>query len=145
MSFYVILPSNACEKSQANNIANSFVIDWDTSIKLIGKWEVALTEYAFAQPERGKQNYVSCFIYSSIIEPILVGSDRVPLLRQVWIEEEKNDDKLLHNVVDHPMYLKVCNETINNIEIQIRNDTGQLVNFPKGTTTTLTLHFQQPE
>ena len=136
MSFYIILPSN----TSTSNTASSFVVDWDTSLTLIGKWKVALVEYAICIPSVHEWQHM--YVYSSVSEPILVGNVRVPLLRQIWIDES-NDKLILHEVLDHPMYLPVSSSSINNIEIQIRNDKGELINFPKDSKTSLTLHFEQ--
>ena len=49
MSFYAILPSNACPKTQPNNNASNYIIDLENPIQFEGNWEVALTEYTFNQ------------------------------------------------------------------------------------------------
>ena len=139
MSFYVLLPSNAAVDSHT---ASSFTIYWDTAITFIGKWEVALTEYAFACPKEFKPQS-PLYIYASLVEPILVGNTRVPLMRQIWLNND--DDIILHDILDHTMYLPLASSCINNVEIQVRNDKGDLIEFPQGTKTSLTLHFQQQQ
>lgn len=47
--------------------------------------------------------------------------------------------------IDHPMYLPVAIKDINKIEINIRLDSGKLVDFSKGSKTSLTLHFKRDE
>jgi hypothetical protein len=83
------------------------------------------------------------YIYSSLVEPILVGGVQVPLLRSIWIESKYNFGEIVHENIDQLMYLPISSSSINNIEIEIRNDAGQLINFPYGSKTSLTLHFRK--
>jgi hypothetical protein len=142
MSFYMVIPSNSCEQTQPNNTASNFVVDWNTSINFLGKWKVALTEYAIQLPNR-TETYKTFYIYSSITKPILVGNVYVPLLRQIWINDD--DRATMHDTMDPLMYIPISCQSINNIEIQIRDDAGKLIEFPKGTKTSLILHFEEIE
>ena len=45
--------------------------------------------------------------------------------------------------VQNPMYVNVAASTLNNVEINIRNDAGNIIGFPKGAITVLTLHFKK--
>lgn len=81
------------------------------------------------------------YIYSSLVDPILVGGVKVPLLRLIWLES--NFDENHSETVDVPMYLHTSRSSINNIEFQIRDDSGQLIKFPFGSKTSLTLHFRE--
>lgn len=84
------------------------------------------------------------YIYSSIVEPILVGDVRVPLLRSIWVDSNKHSfGDVVHVRLDSPMYLPVSTSSINRIEVNIRDDSGKLVKFPYGSKTSLTLHFRQ--
>jgi len=85
------------------------------------------------------------FIYSNIVEPVHVGGVRVPLLRLVWVENKYGEGALIHENIDRPMYLPVCGNSINNIEVELRDDSGRLINFPKGSITTLSVHFHKNE
>jgi hypothetical protein len=81
------------------------------------------------------------YIYSSLVDPILVGGVYVPLLRSIWVDSKYGD--MVHKNVKNKMYLPVSSTSINNIEIQIRNDAGELISFPYGSKTTLTLHLKR--
>lgn len=86
------------------------------------------------------------YIYASICQPIRVGGVCVPLLKSVWIDVNKREYKVgeVRNlVVKNPMYLPVSASSINDIEINIRSDSGRLVPFIDGSTTSLTLHFKK--
>ena len=84
------------------------------------------------------------FIYSSIVEPVIVGDSKVPLLKSVWIEKHEADE-VVQIVADNPMYLPISTSCINNIEINIRDDNGKLIRFPIDSKTHLTLHFRKNE
>jgi hypothetical protein len=97
---------------------------------------------AYKRPLKAKP-YRQFYIYSSIIDPVLVGGVHVPLLRTIYIENKYEIGDLVHGTIDRPMYLPVSSNCINNIEIQIRDDSGKLVEFPKNSITCLTLHFRK--
>jgi hypothetical protein len=88
---------------------------------------------------------IQIYIYSSIVNPIHVGGALVPLLKSLWIESKYKNGEAVNEIIDNPMYLPLSCTTINNIEINIRNDIGKLAKFPKGTKSSLTLHFQKYE
>jgi hypothetical protein len=81
------------------------------------------------------------FIYCSCIEPILVGDVMVPLMRNVWVQFTEIG-QIVHQDIIRPMYLRVTGNNINNIEIELRNDAGELIKFPPGSKTCITLHFR---
>ena len=91
---------------------------------------------------RGVQNM---YIYASICQPIFVGHSSVPLLKNVFVDIPVNDKGLgsVRNYIAYnPMYIPVSTTSIDHIEINIRNDAGQLISFPKAAITSLTLHFR---
>ena len=45
--------------------------------------------------------------------------------------------------MDHPMYLPVASTRINNIEINIRDDSGKFINFEANTKSSLTVHLRK--
>ena len=96
------------------------------------------------EPLLTKHHY-QYFIYSSIVEPILVGDNRVPLLRMIWLEPIYNINDVVFQSVDNLMYLPVSSKSINNIEVQIRSDSGDLIRFPYGSKSNITLHFRKHE
>lgn len=103
------------------------------------------TYYAEHSPQlaRGINNM---YIYSSVCEPIHVGSEKVPLLKSIWIDVAKRDYKfgeVCDVVIKNPMYVPVAARSINSIETNIRTDSGRLVPFISGSVTSLTLHFKK--
>jgi hypothetical protein len=87
--------------------------------------------------------FTQMFIYTNIINPIHVGGVLVPLLKSIWIENKYKIGEPINEVIDQPMYIPLSCTTINNIEINIRSDSGKLLKFSKGSKSSLTLHFQK--
>ena len=110
----------------------------------LGFDETEFTNSAIAKRKpRIDKAFSQYFIYSSIVEPILVGESRVPLIRSIWIDPKYEVGDVVYDNVDHPMYIPVAQQSINNIEVQIRTDSGALVNFPRGSKSSITLHFRK--
>ena len=86
----------------------------------------------------------SLFIYCNLCRDICVGNVRAPLLRQVVLPTEAVDEGVLENVVlEHAIYIPVRSNSINHIEFNIRNNTGEYFKFLPNSVTTLTLHFKR--
>ena len=86
------------------------------------------------------RNVFKCLnIYTSLIEPILVGDAREPLLRSVTL------DKLCNGVISvrpkKPMYIPVASSSINTIKVYIQDDSGKLVEF--GQSAILTVNIRR--
>ena len=90
-----------------------------------------------------KNRYNQVYIYASIIDPILVGGVHVPLLKSVWIDSKYRNGDIINGVMKHPMYLPTSLNTISNVEVNIRSDSGELLPFPYDSKSSLTLHFRQ--
>lgn len=73
----------------------------------------------------------------------MVGDTHVPLLKSIWLENKYETNDLIYISMDNPMYLPVATSCINNIEINIRDDSGRLIKFAKDTVSSLTLHFRK--
>ena len=84
-------------------------------------------------------------IYTSVSDPIIVGDVKVPLLGTVWVDTRNGEDEIIHDTMDHPMYIPISSKSINNVEVQIRNDGGKLIQFPYGSKSNLILHFRKHE
>lgn len=76
------------------------------------------------------------YIYTNMIEPIIVGDVKAPLLKSMWFKDRTS-------VVERPMYLPVACSRINNIEIIVRDDSGSFINFRKNTVLSITVHFRK--
>jgi hypothetical protein len=112
------------------------ILGFDESIFQSGR-----IKYAENKPYTEK-TFNQMYIYSSLVDPIMVGGVYVPLLRSIWVESKYNYGDIVHKNVKNKMYLPVSSTSINNIEIEIRNDAGELIPFPYGSKTNLTLHLK---
>lgn len=83
------------------------------------------------------------YIYSSLIEPVMVGGMDVPLLRTIMLDNNVRSGDIINFNIERPMYLPIRSTTINNIEINIRDDFGRPIDFPYGSKTILTIHLRK--
>ena len=86
------------------------------------------------------------YIYANICKPIHVGHQRAPLLKNIFVDA--STDANIHGharnlAIHNPMYIPVAATSVDHIEINIRNDAGRIITFPKGGITLLTLHFKR--
>lgn len=82
----------------------------------------------------------SIFIYTNIIEPVLIGDSYAPLLRTVFIEGNYGD--LIQKIFTHPHYITINTENLKMIEISLRNDQGEFIPFEYGKVM-IKLHFRK--
>ena len=95
------------------------------------------------QLNRGVQNM---YIYASICAPLRVGHTWVPLLKNIFVDTSKDADRKGHArslSIHNPMYVDVGASYVDHIEVNIRNDAGNIIGFPKGGITLMTLHFKK--
>ena len=121
----------------------NFVLGYDRSYfqGKKGTQHVYVAKHA-PQMNRGINNL---YIYSSVCNPTYVGGLKVPLLKSLWLDVDKKDysfGEVFNVIVKNPMYLPISSTSINNIEINIRSDSGKLIPFIEGSVTSLTLHFK---
>jgi hypothetical protein len=90
-------------------------------------------------PNANKQS--SVYIYSDIIEHQFVGDSFSPLLRTVSVPNNlRYGDTINHNYIQ-PHYVPVSRNNFDNIEIDIRSDTGDAIHFLTGKVV-VKLHFK---
>jgi hypothetical protein len=85
------------------------------------------------------RRFTSIFVYCNILEHVPVGESKVPLLRIVKATSKR--DEVIHIVYDKPLYVPVQQRNFDNIEIDLRTDTGRRVPFEYGRVI-VTLHFR---
>ena len=82
----------------------------------------------------------SLYVYSSIVEPRIVGDKMSTLLRIVPITGLHGE--MVAARFDHVQYIPVLSREFGSVETEIRDDTGQPVPFERGKVT-VTLHFRR--
>ena len=80
------------------------------------------------------------YIYTDIIDYQLVGSTRIPLLRNLVLDYNSTR-KTIWVHYDQPHYLRVNKTEIRSILIDIRDDKGNKILFDSGSIT-IKLHFR---
>ena len=74
-----------------------------------------------------RRGFESLYVYSSIVEPRIVGDKIAPLLRIVPITGRHGE--MVAARFDHVQYMPVLSREFEAVEIEIRDDTGRPRNF----------------
>ena len=82
----------------------------------------------------------SIFVYCDSVQPQVVGDANVPLLRTVPIEGKMDD--VVTRTYTNMQYIKFQRKSFEEVEILLRDDTGNPVPFERGKVLA-TLHFGQ--
>ena len=85
-----------------------------------------------------RRGFESLYVYSSIVEPRIVGDKIAPLLRIVPITGRHGE--MVTTRFDHVQYIPVLSREFGSVETEIRDDTGRPVPFERGKVT-VTLHL----
>ena len=87
--------------------------------------------------------FYGLYVYCDIVENHLVGDVSAPLLRIVPVQKSgvTQGDVIAHTF-STPHYVPVKRKNFENIQMDIRTDTGERVPFQRGKLTT-TLHFRK--
>lgn len=125
----------------------NFVLGFD-QVDFQNKYELFRGKY----PVQRELGFDHMYVYASCCAPIRVGDVMVPLLKSVFIEGNpvmssqdatRSQYRTRNFVIKNPMYVPVSGTIINSVEINIRDDSGRLVNFEPGSKTSITLHFRR--
>ena len=87
-----------------------------------------------------RRGFESLYVYSSIVEPRIVGDQIAPLLRIVPITGRHGE--MVTARLDHVQYIPVLSREFGSVETEIREDTGRPVPFERGKVT-MTLNFRR--
>ena len=83
------------------------------------------------------------FIYTNLIVPIIVGNVRAPLLKAIILPDVIDSSTVMNFEIKNRMYFSILNYDINNIEFEIRDDSGTLINFGANSRASITIHFKR--
>ena len=87
-----------------------------------------------------QRGFYSLYVYCDILEDVVVGDVKAPLLRTVNINGK--EDKMVSRIYQTVQYASVQRRLFDTIEIDIRDDTGRPVPFQRGKVI-VTLHFRR--
>ena len=87
-----------------------------------------------------RRGFESLYVYSSMVEPRVVGDKIVPLLRIAPITGQHGE--MATTRFEHVQYIPVMSREFGTIETELRDDTGRPVPFERGKVT-VTLHFRR--
>jgi hypothetical protein len=80
------------------------------------------------------------YVYCDLIEHVIVGDTRAPLLRTFGMEKSTND--VVHRNFPNPVYVPVQKKQFDTVEVNIMQDTGEPMPFASGKSLVL-LHFRR--
>lgn len=118
-------------------------IDEHTEIQL--EFSSYLSEILGVEQERPiniHQKYTSLFVYCSIIDQVIIGHTRGPLLRVVNAHPELPFGRHITETFEEPYYMQLSSKYFNEIEIYLRNDSGEAPYFNFGRVV-VSLHFKR--
>ena len=81
----------------------------------------------------------SLFVYCNVVRPQIVGNTLAPILRVATIRGRYGE--VINELYDNPHYAPVLKKEFDNIEINISDDMGRLINFDYGKVF-VKLHFR---
>lgn len=84
----------------------------------------------------------SLMVYSDIVSPNIVGNAYANLLRAVPVEQQANFGDDCNITFSKPYYMPLTSNTINKIQINIKDDSGKDIDFRFGRVS-VTLHFKK--
>ena len=84
-------------------------------------------------------NCQSLFVYCDILERVIVGDTKAPLLRSLSVSGKHGN--IVREIYDKPMYVPIQKKHFESVEIDIRRDFGEPVSFVNGKSS-VTLHFR---
>ena len=102
--------------------------------------QAGFTVGEYAASIRSNRPFKTAYVYTNVIEPVVVGDSKVCLLRSV--EMDSNGGDVVHRVFATPIYLPLQTKNFDTIEINIMSDEGELLPFLRGSSTVV-LHFKR--
>jgi hypothetical protein len=87
-----------------------------------------------------QRGFYSLFVYCDIVEPVVVGDVKAPLLRVVNISGKEGST--ISRIYQNIQYVPILRKQFDTIEIDIRSDFGQKVAFERGKVIVV-LHFRR--
>lgn len=86
--------------------------------------------------------YRNVFVYTNIMQHVMVGDMLAPLLRVVPVEKDVKMYDQQHVIFTSPFYYPIATQYVNSINISFRDYTGELFSFRSGRSV-CTLHFRK--
>ena len=94
-----------------------------------------------AHPPDYRRSIYSLYVYCNLCENMDVGNKRVPLLRNVAFNSRKFGDTI-SVIYNNPLYVSLKTRILDTIEVELKDDMGELIPFIEGKTT-INLHFRR--
>ena len=86
------------------------------------------------------RGFSALYVYCSVLEHVIVGDTKAPLLRIVRVSGKSGDN--VHTIYEKPHYVPLQQKSFDSIEIDIRSDVGNPIPFENGRVIAI-LHFRR--
>ena len=131
---YVYLSSDSSLQYHKGNSPSNFTSYLPQKLIFDGEWEVGLVQILF--PQSDKSMHVN--ILSNVVCDSLYENNMLPILR--WMNLSRKGKFV---TIDHPLYISVCKDHVDNISICIKNLTGEVHSFKVNEPVRCVLHFRK--
>ena len=150
--FQVKLPKNLARAlgylSYEDRVPALYLITDSTSVQLNEDQSVILKATTITMKRNAElvwgmlshHSFQSMYIYSDLIESLVVGDVQANLLRTIVPQGQPGD--MIAEEIKIPTYHRLRTSIFSALEINIRGDTGQLISFASGVVR-VTLHFRR--
>jgi hypothetical protein len=89
-----------------------------------------------------RKQFPTAYVYTDIVQPVVVGDRQVQLLRTVNMDVDDGDVQMIHHVYTSPLYVPLGKKHFESIELNIMTDTGKTMPFAEGKSVAV-LHFKR--
>lgn len=140
------LMSNIDDSSLTNDTVDQLILNVEENPEVIKTTDGATDEnylYVNSFNEVSIHGSIhSLYVYCNIIKPIFVGNTEAPLIRRVNIPSDKKFGDICEINYNQPQYYPLVWHEFDSIEIDIKDDSDQTIDFAFGRTA-VTLHFRK--
>lgn len=133
----VILPKRCRLNLNGSDVERCLGFNENTVLENKGNKKLTLSSFSLASTEN---MYKAIYVYTDIIENQFVGDVRVPLLRVVPVTSQYGDICCIK--YDKPYFIPLSRSNIQTIEVNLMDDTGNLISFEAGKSI-ITLQFRR--
>ena len=133
--FYVYISSADSTDYFPDNEPSKFTVKLPETLRLRGKWQLALCEIQYPSIQKKKKKPEQLLILCDLCQDSIVGEKRLPVLRRMRYEEPGNTSFGIF------YYVSLKTQEADRITVYIKTEKGEEPSFESGKLL-CTLHFQ---
>ena len=123
------------------NLGTQFIVEIPRRIDLHGQWEVGLVDVIIKNQTLSAKNSVA-YICCDFVENSVYGNRSIPCLRCVYVPRTLNDN-FIHLSFEKPFYFNVTSNFIQNVNVWMIDDAGEIIKSTLEDLVFLTFHFRR--